>query len=94
MDFEQSLEKKKGERLVREALWLKKEQRKRPNPYIPHVFSFIERWFCVIVNVTLQFARAAAILELIGQFFLLLHLLKFYVVLALLRFGVLPFVPN
>jgi hypothetical protein len=34
MDFEQSLEKYKGERLAREALWLKKEQRKRPNPYI------------------------------------------------------------
>ena len=59
---------------------------------IPHVFPFIERWFCVIVNVTLQFARAAAVLELIGQFFLQLHLLKFYVVLALLRFDVLPFV--
>jgi hypothetical protein len=53
--------------------------------------------FCVIVNVTLQFARAAAVLELIGQFFLQLHILKIYVVavvLALLRFGVLPFVPN
>ena len=42
------------------------------------------------LNVTLQLARAAAVLELIGQFFLQLHLLKFYVVLALLRFGVLP----
>ena len=40
--------------------------------------------------MTLQFARAAAVLELIGQFFRQLHLLKFYVVLALLRFGVLP----
>jgi hypothetical protein len=49
------------------------------------------------LNVTLQLARAATVLELIGQFFLQLHLLKFYVVLALLRFGeigVLPFVPN
>jgi hypothetical protein len=29
------------------------------------------------LNVTLQLARAAAVLELIGQFFLQLHLLKF-----------------
>ena len=41
---------------------------------IPHVFPFIQfHWAMVschwLLNVTLQFTRAAAVLELIGQFF-------------------------
>ena len=51
-----------------------------------HTTCFSIRWAMVLchcpLNVTLQLARAAAVLELIGQFFLQLHLLKFYVVLA------------
>jgi hypothetical protein len=76
---------------------------------IPHVIPFIEQWFRLtpchwLLDLTLHLARVATVLKLISQFFCshtynqfvcsYTVTLQLYVVLTLLRFGALPFVPN